>query len=544
MPRMVASFLAVWIAIGAMGVLVQAMIMPIPNSVVSLIGLVIAVVAALLVNRRRRSQNVRKPLALSATLALVWALGGSPGPTLAATTNDDFANATAIGSFPFTDTVDVATSTVEPGEPGGCVYQHSRSVWYRFTPAAGGAVTFDPAGSFSDSMLALYNSTGPGFGGLTLLKCSDWNYNSLVVRVEAGATYYVEVTDFFSGGGALTLTGSFNPPPTNDGFANSVAIGSLPFSETTSNAATSAEAGEPACTYSLDNGSVWYDYTAQENGWLTATATGYSPVYFYPIAVLGLYTGTDVGSLTLVDCKSGAPTARLTFNAQAGHTYHLQVSGTFAPADMTLQLGLPPAPSPDYFYYPNQANVFGPVNFVDFTSDPAEIGLGPAHWEFGDGSTADGSAVAHSFKKDGDYAVVMTATSLDGRTASASKVVTVRTDDVGIGKLTVPTSAKAGQTRTITVGVTNQRYPETVAVSMWKGIFPNNQLVGQVEGVLVPVMQAGRTMSFSFEYTFTAQDAAIGRVTFGASVGMWISGVHDANANDNQVVALATRVNR
>ena len=488
------------------------------------------------------SRTVRRIPSFLTILALLAVLIGWPTPALAAPTNDDFANATVIGSFPFSDTVDVSTSSVETGEPGGCVYQHNRSVWYRFTPAASGAVTFDPAGSFSDSMLALYASTGTGFGGLTLLKCSDWNYNSLVIRVEAGASYYLEVTDFFSGGGTLTLTGSFAPPPSNDDFASATLIDSVPFSDTTTNAATSAEPNEPACAYTLDHGSVWYEYTPPSDRWLTATATGYSPVYFYPTAVVGLYTGSDVGALTLVGCKYGSPIARLTFNAQAGQTYRLQVTGSYAPADMTLQLGPPPEPTADYYYYPSQANVLGPVNFVDFSNDPAEIGFGPAHWEFGDGGSADGSAVSHSYTKDGDYTVQMTATTLDGRTAAASKVVTVRTDDVGIGKFTVPTSAKAGQTRTITVGVTNQRYPETVAVTVWKGTFPNDQLVGQVEGILVPVMRAGRTMSFTFDYTFTAQDAAIGRVSFRANVGIWISGIPDANPADNSVTALATRV--
>lgn len=486
---------------------------------------------------------MRRTTALAITAALVIGLLGLPGPVLASPANDNFASATVIGSFPFADTVDMSTSSVEIGEPGGCTYQHSRSIWYEFSSAAGGAVTFDPAGSFGDSMLALYVSTGSGFGDLTLLKCSDWSYNSLVFRVETGATYYLEVTDFYSGGGTLNLAASFSLPPDNDDFEDAKVIDSLPFSDTTSNSATFAQPNEPACTYySLDHGSVWYTFTADSDTWLSATATGYSPVYFYPTAVVGLYTGAGLDSLALVGCRYAAPTARLTFSAQAGQTYFLQVSGSYAPADLTLQLGPPPAPLADYYYYPSQANVFGPVNFVDYSRDPAEVGFGPATWAFGDGTTAEGSAVSHTYARDGDYTVEMTATTLDGRTTSVGKIVAVRTHDVGIGKFTVPTSARAGQTRTITVGLTNKRYPETVAVSVWKGTYPNDQLIGQVEGILLPVLRAGRTMSVSFQYTFTAQDAAIGSVSFRAHVGMWIMGVPEANPADNSVVALATRV--
>jgi len=53
MVRVVATFVAVWLAVGAIGVLVQATIMPIPNAAVSLFGLAVAVIAAILVYWRR-----------------------------------------------------------------------------------------------------------------------------------------------------------------------------------------------------------------------------------------------------------------------------------------------------------------------------------------------------------------------------------------------------------------------------------------------------------------------------------------------------------
>lgn len=53
MVRAIVTFIAVWLAIGAIGVLVQATIMPVPNTAISLFGLVVAVIAAFLVYRRR-----------------------------------------------------------------------------------------------------------------------------------------------------------------------------------------------------------------------------------------------------------------------------------------------------------------------------------------------------------------------------------------------------------------------------------------------------------------------------------------------------------
>ncbi len=52
MVRVAVTFIAVWLAIGAIGVLIQTTV-PIPNVVVSLFGLVVAVIAAFLVYRRR-----------------------------------------------------------------------------------------------------------------------------------------------------------------------------------------------------------------------------------------------------------------------------------------------------------------------------------------------------------------------------------------------------------------------------------------------------------------------------------------------------------
>ena len=52
MVRVVATFIAVWLAIGALGVLIQATIVPIPTTVVSLVGLAIAIAASALTYRR------------------------------------------------------------------------------------------------------------------------------------------------------------------------------------------------------------------------------------------------------------------------------------------------------------------------------------------------------------------------------------------------------------------------------------------------------------------------------------------------------------
>ena len=123
----------------------------------------------------------------------------------------------------------------------------------------------------------------------------------------------------------------------------------------------------------------------------------------------------------------------------------------------------------------------------------------------------------------------------DGRGASTTQILHVRTHDVAISKLSVPQSAASGQTRSITVGVTDSRYPENVQVQLFK----NDALVGTLTQQ-VPVRGANRTTSFSFNYTFTSDDAALGKVTFRAVAT--IAGPRDALPSDNTAIALPTKV--
>ena len=101
----------------------------------------------------------------------------------------------------------------------------------------------------------------------------------------------------------------------------------------------------------------------------------------------------------------------------------------------------------------------------------------------------------------------------------------------------MPQSAAAGQTRSITVGVANSRYPESVQVQLYR----NDAVVGTLTQQ-VPVRGANRTTPFSFNYTFTSDDAALGKVTFKAVAT--ISGARDALPSDNTAIALPTKVTR
>src|SRR5205823_1507245 len=125
--------------------------------------------------------------------------------------NDAFANATAISSLPFKDTVDASLTTTENGEPtpscnfGGL----GHTVWYSYTPAVTGSVS---ASSFSIGSTSLAAYTGSTLSRLTKVGCG--NYGNLVtLRASAGQTYYFQTFGLYGSSWPITFNLKVTPPP-------------------------------------------------------------------------------------------------------------------------------------------------------------------------------------------------------------------------------------------------------------------------------------------------------------------------------------------
>ncbi|HYL85981.1 MAG TPA: S8 family serine peptidase [Candidatus Angelobacter sp.] len=97
--------------------------------------------------------------------------------------NDNFANATVISLYPFTQTEDTRGASTEPTDPTSCGASPHKTVWYRFTPPAPGiVVSVDTVGSNYGSILSAWTGS---LGSFTQLGCA-YAYNSL--RVVASGT--------------------------------------------------------------------------------------------------------------------------------------------------------------------------------------------------------------------------------------------------------------------------------------------------------------------------------------------------------------------
>jgi hypothetical protein len=325
--------------------------------------------------------------------------------------------------------------------------------------------------------------------------------------------------------------------PANDDFANATAIATLPFSDVSNLAIATTEAGEstPACAtfYGPVNRTVWYSFTPTQTQSVTARIVNASIN-----TVVAAYSGNAVTGLTDLGCGvfGGSPT----FRAQAGTTYHFLVGGLFGQgAPVEFRLEVTPPPQANFGTFPSDPSMFDAIQFQDFSFDPAFIGFEPPQWSFGDGATGTGFFPTHRYAADGDYQVELGVTTHDGRTASTSRTLQVRTHDVAITRLQTPSSGMTGKTSKITVDIRSNRYPETVQVRLFKSVPGGFQLVATSTQTLPT---RNRVTSVVFSYTFTPDDGIIGKVTL--KVVADLVGARDALPADNVAIAPPAKVTK
>jgi hypothetical protein len=290
--------------------------------------------------------SLRRRIAMFAAAAMAT-LAVAPSALAVAPPNDDFANAEAIGSLPFSVSADVGEATSEPGEPAGCT-SSSQSVWYSYTPARDGVLRARiTQGDTPNWKLNAWLDTSAGIEGLGFAGCSQYGGDPIAFDVQAGATYYLQLGAAFDGSvRTLDLMLEEIPSPPNDDFANATEIGALPFTATVDTSGATIEPGEPRDC----NGAVrtaWYRITPATDGVIKASASFTAPSGQDGAISMYRSDGAGFGGLSLLDC---AYAGAVVVNVEAGVTYYIQAGGSsFGPGELRIDVEPTERPANDSF---------------------------------------------------------------------------------------------------------------------------------------------------------------------------------------------------
>lgn len=191
-----------------------------------------------------------------------------------------------------------------------------------FHRAEFGAEIFDGDATRVDNMSDYVGNDGPIIWPDQMLSIGLWGVGrptypgkDLVVEL------YMEPTE-------LVISIS-TPPPTeiaNDNFADAIMLTGASAGDLGSNVGYTKESGEPNHAGDAGGASAWWKWTAPEDSdAVTIDLTGSSFA-----TLLGVYTGTAVGSLTEVASDAGSNpdgTSIVSFAATSGTTYYIAVDG-------------------------------------------------------------------------------------------------------------------------------------------------------------------------------------------------------------------------
>ena len=242
--------------------------------------------------------------------------------------NDDFENAQVLAGPRGSVRGSNINASAQAGEPAHAENDAERSVWYRWTAPASGIAVFDTQDSTFDTVLAVY--TGSAVNALQLIAEDDdggmADDSRVRFRTVAGQTYSIAVDGYEGDQGAVALRWMLTPVrPPNDNFARAEVLNGARGNVDGSNLGATKEAGEPDHAGDSGGHSIWYRWTAPDNG--TATF-GTKDSDFDTL--LAVYVGNSVDALQLVaenDDGADAFHSLVSFEARRGQTYFIAVDG-------------------------------------------------------------------------------------------------------------------------------------------------------------------------------------------------------------------------
>ena len=267
-----------------------------------------------------------------------------PSLAIAAPSNDDYSARQQLGSvLPVSLSTNNSQATVEAGEPKHPGFVPAgHSIWFEWEAPDTELITVGTCGSDPATILSVY--TGTAIGSLTEVASNRYSLgptpscfssSETTFKATAGTKYQIQIDGNGyhasgepapSGQGTIELQIQSQGPPANDDFANATQIpgNGTPLTIGAGNWGATKEAGEPNHQGKSGGSSIWFKWTApRTNGVFIQACGGQEPNQ----TVVGVYTGSSVGSLSPVADFGDEPDCRYSFMASGGVTYRIAIDG-------------------------------------------------------------------------------------------------------------------------------------------------------------------------------------------------------------------------
>lgn len=277
-------------------------------------------------------------------LAVAWMAASTM--LLAQPVNDNFANRISLSGTRIATSGTNVEATREEGEPDlstGNSPPRLQTVWWSWTAPSDGLLAISTIGSDFSAVVDVF--TGITLDELHLVSNCNFVYygcGAVQIQVTAGTAYQIAVAGAFDGSGSIVLNlASFARPP-NDDFAARIHLGSGNVSTTGTNTAATVEADEARYPLHEFGKSLWWSWTAPDNGPVTMGVEGslFGPEaslfgqYPWGRVGLGIFTGDSLSGLVAVASGAsqrvpGMPDrCQVAFEAVAGVTYQIGAVGS------------------------------------------------------------------------------------------------------------------------------------------------------------------------------------------------------------------------
>ena len=271
--------------------------------------------------------------------------------------NDNFSGTIGLGNtLPFNTTGTNVDATTEEGEQDLGIT--GSTVWWFFESPIDGEITIDTFGSDYDTVLHIFDGffVGAGPADLNLVTSNDdapdapadnIRASKVTFMATAGACYEIRVGGFQGAQGNIVVNGvEFVPPtpPSNDNFADTIFLGSLPAMVLGTNVAATTEEGEQ--NLDITDATVWWFFDAPGNG--TATVDTFGSDFDTVLTIYdGFFAGATPADLNFVaenDQANGTNQSEVAFPVTEGACYEVRVGGFFgATGEITLNVSFEPA---------------------------------------------------------------------------------------------------------------------------------------------------------------------------------------------------------